>query len=171
MVNVVGRVFGRFPSAEVCGHVDGTTNDANENDPTPCGSSVLRSRRAGPNKKKANLARPAQGPRPLVTFPILLGTPLPGQSCRPRGTPCAPSPPPFPPATPTSLRSLFSFSAPGTGCSVASSLFFLSFFFPSKSVVGHRYSGRGIAAFFCLPILQGSRGPFAVLVFTRTYVE
>lgn len=25
--------------------------------------------------------------RPLVTSPILLGTPLPGQSCRPRGTP------------------------------------------------------------------------------------
>jgi len=50
----------------------------------------------GPNKKKKRgsrlTPRPGEGPcarRPLVTFPILLGTLLPGQSRRPRGMPCA----------------------------------------------------------------------------------
>lgn len=46
-------------------------------------------------KDRARLTpRPGEGPvrarrRPLVTFPILLGTLLPGQSRRPRGTPRA----------------------------------------------------------------------------------
>lgn len=105
-----------FPSVEVCGHVDGTTNDATR----MIQPHVARACCAvvGPNKKKANLARPVEGPRPLVTFPILLGTPLPGQSRRPRGTPCAA----FPSSTPASLCSLFSFSS-GTRCSAVSMLF------------------------------------------------
>jgi len=45
------------------------------------------------NKKGSRLTpRPGEGPcarRPLVTFPILLGTLLPGQSRRPRGMPRA----------------------------------------------------------------------------------
>lgn len=79
-----------FPSTEVCSHVNGTTNDATRmiqpHAARVCCAVV------GQNKKKASHARPEEGPRPLVTFPILLGTPLPGQSCRPRRTPCASTP-------------------------------------------------------------------------------
>lgn len=51
------------------------------------GSSKKRKRK---EKGKGELDPPYEGPRPLVTFPILLGTPLPGQSRRPRGTPHPP---------------------------------------------------------------------------------
>lgn len=74
-------------------HVDGRTNDAARTIQPPCGP--LGSCAVGPDKKGSRLTpRPGgEGPcarrRPLVTFPILLGTLLPGQSRRPRGTPRA----------------------------------------------------------------------------------
>lgn len=55
--------------------------------------SSVRAKRGKEKKKekaRGELDPPYEGPRPLVTFPILLGTPLPGQSRRPRGTPHPP---------------------------------------------------------------------------------
>lgn len=102
-------------------------------------------------KRKANLARPAQGPRPLVTFPILLGTPLPGQSCRPRGTPCAPS-------TPSPLPAYAHFSAfpPRERAAPLFFLFSLSFFpkCRGRSSIFRPWDRR----VFVFRFFEGSRG-------------
>ena len=178
-VDVVGRRFSRFPSAEVCGHVDGTTNDATRMI-QPHAARACCAVVAGPNKKKANLARPAEGPRPLVTFPILLGTPLSGQSRRPRGTPCAACPPP--PLQPLPASAHFSVFPPRKRAAPLLRRFFsfFFFFFFSKSVIGHRYSSddltaRGIAAFLSSDSSEVLRGLlfycYSRCRFICTYVE
>ena len=80
----------------------------------------------------------------------ITGSKLPPPRDAARLPPAAP-----PPATPTSLRLLFTFSAPGTGCSDASSLF-SPFFQVGRSVIDIPAVG---SPRFCLSILfEGSRG-------------
>lgn len=127
------------------------TNDENEGSNPMRLERVAQSSRPKRRRRRRRKAReldpPYQGPRPLVTFPILLGTPLPGQSRRPRGTPRPPS------STP---RSLFSFSPPREGRGLFStrvklgpsilhaiiSLFLFSFSFSSWFLLRYRDVGN-----------------------------